>query len=426
LLGSTPTVLAHWESRSRKHWLTLLKDSQGYRYESSSGALGTIIAEDDLSATAIMERRLSDFQPDKAKTPMRRVDLRKESHPKCSICRKPAGTNPSCDRCASYRRMVQERDHPTPQQIREKAEWQREFQRQQQAMEKADRERRMRLSGRTIKVGLVGCGKTKLNYPAAAKDLYVSSLFRAARRFAERCCDEWVILSGGFGVLLPEQVIQPYEKALSTMRLVEQEAWADRTTSFLRQHYAGLDVRYLGLAGEDYLSNLGVIVERPLDGLGVGERIKLLTDLALDCPTSRKALRYVEILEETLAEKPPSGLDRGDVASFFASKREQLLDAVIEIQQELERSAEEPSGARIELKEGDLLTGRISSYGVARALFRVERLEGDFVYLNKRMVLGVAEFPGKLGVGPPMHRSLITPPWWYSGNRKIHPLLRGG
>ena len=51
------SVLAHWESRSRKYWLTLLKDAQGYRYE-SPGARGTVVAADDLAAIATMERRL--------------------------------------------------------------------------------------------------------------------------------------------------------------------------------------------------------------------------------------------------------------------------------------------------------------------------------------------------------------------------------
>ncbi len=86
------SVLAHWESRSRKHWLTLLRSPHGYRYE-SPGATGAISAESDEAAIAMMERRLSEFLPDKAKTAMRRVDLQKEARPKCSVCRKPAGTN---------------------------------------------------------------------------------------------------------------------------------------------------------------------------------------------------------------------------------------------------------------------------------------------------------------------------------------------
>ncbi len=308
------SVLAHWESRSRKHWLTLLKDPQGYRYE-SPGARGTIVAEDDLAAIAMMERRLSEFQPDKAKTPMRRVDLQKESHPKCSLCRKPAGTNPSCDRCASYQRMVQERDHPTPAQIAEKAEWERAFQRQQQAQSDAEESRRLRLSGRTITVALVGCGKTKLDHPAPAKDLYVSPLFRAARRFAERCCDEWVILSAGFGVLLPEQVIAPYEKSLLKMRLRDREHWADGVTKYLRQHYTGLAVRYIGLAGEEYLSRLGVSVEWPLDGLGIGGRIRRLQQMVAECSTAERneAERFLDrVIERKRALLPDDKRQEAD------------------------------------------------------------------------------------------------------------------
>ncbi len=315
------SVLAHWVSRSRKHWLTLLKGPHGYRYEAPS-ASGTIVAESDSEAIAMMERRLTEFQPDKARTPMRRSGLDKERHPKCSVCRKPAGTNPSCDRCASYRRMVQERDNPTPEQLKEKAEWQQEFQKQREAQSDVERARRMRLSGRTITVGLVGCGKTKLDHPAPAQDLYVSPLFRAARRYAERCCDEWVILSGGHGVLLPEAVISPYELSLTKMRLREKEHWADRVTNYLRQHYAELDVRYIGLAGEEYLSRLGVPVEWPLDGLGIGERVKRLQQMVGECSALERevAERMLgRVIERKRALLPEAR--RSEADAYWMSRR---------------------------------------------------------------------------------------------------------
>ena len=196
---------------------------------------------------------------------MRRVDLQKGIASEVfDLPQSPQAQIRPGDRCASYQRMVQERDHPTPAQIAEKAEWERAFQRQQQAQSDAEESRRLRLSGRTITVALVGCGKTKLDHPAPAKGLVCeSALFRAARRFAERCCDEWVILSAGFGVLLPEQVIAPYEKSPQDAAS-RQRALGRCVTKYLRQHYTGLAVRYIGLAGEEYLSRLGVPVEWPL------------------------------------------------------------------------------------------------------------------------------------------------------------------
>jgi hypothetical protein len=227
--------------------------------------------------------------------------------------------------------MVQERDNPTLEQIKQKAESRREEQRQNEAQLAAENARRSRLSGRTITVGLVGCGKTKLDHPAPAKDLYVSPLFRAARRYAESCCDEWVILSAGHGVLLPEQVIAPYERPLSKMRLAEKEQWSRRVTNYLRQHYAGLDVRFIGLAGEEYLSRLGVSVEWPLDGLGIGQRIERLRFLVLECSDTDFAVvrEILSKLRESLLENTPESVTQGDVVEYFRRNEERLINLVL-------------------------------------------------------------------------------------------------
>jgi len=230
-----------------------------------------------------------------------------EPMPKCSVCRRPAGTNPACDRCASYRRMVRERDNPTEAERAAKREWETAFRMEQAALNAAAQARVSRLSGFTVSVGLVGCGKTKLKHVALAKDLYTSPLFRAARRYAERCCHEWVILSAGHHVLLPEQAVAPYERSLSKLRLREKEHWALIVTDYLKQHYARLDVRYIGLAGEDYLSLLGIPVERPLEGLGIGERIKRLHTMVSECSASERkvAARILDLMIERKRARLP-------------------------------------------------------------------------------------------------------------------------
>jgi len=65
-------VIARWQSRSGKHWVELKKDEYGYHYDApgASGVLGNITEEE---AIRQMEQRVPYMQPDKAKTPMRRV-----------------------------------------------------------------------------------------------------------------------------------------------------------------------------------------------------------------------------------------------------------------------------------------------------------------------------------------------------------------
>jgi hypothetical protein len=68
------TLQARWESRSGKDWVALYTDRFGAVYESDNGGgnLGNLTAA---QAVAKMEAEVATgrFQPDKAKTPMRRV-----------------------------------------------------------------------------------------------------------------------------------------------------------------------------------------------------------------------------------------------------------------------------------------------------------------------------------------------------------------
>lgn len=218
--------------------------------------------------------------------------------------------------------MVRERDNPTDSERAAKREWETGFRMEQEALNAAEQARVSRLSGSTISVGLVGCGKTKLNHVALAKDLYVSPLFRAARRYAERCCHEWVILSGGHHVLLPEQAVAPYERSLSKLRLREKEHWALIVTDYLKKHYARLDVRYIGLAGEDYLSLLGVPVERPLEGLGIGDRIKRLRSMVSECNEEERkvAARILDLMIESKRARLPDA-QRSDAEVYWQRRR---------------------------------------------------------------------------------------------------------
>lgn len=197
--------------------------------------------------------------------------------PLCSICRAQRGTNLECERCASFRWM---RDNPiTPAQ---RAAYQAELRQSEAAAQAVEQARRARLQGRLILIGLVGCGRTKAPSERPAKELYLGTLFRSARAYAEASCDEWVILSARHGVLLPDDMVEPYERSMSSMRLSEREAWGQRVSSTLNQRYRGLQVRYVGLAGAEYLNylRLQAPLDQPLQGMGIGARIKYLREAA--------------------------------------------------------------------------------------------------------------------------------------------------
>ncbi len=56
-----------------------------------------------------------------------------------------------------------------------------------------------------MRVGLVGCVKTKLDHPAPARDLYGSALFRGRRRYVESSCHCWFVLSTRYSVVSPDE-----------------------------------------------------------------------------------------------------------------------------------------------------------------------------------------------------------------------------
>lgn len=143
--------------------------------------------------------------------------------------------------------------------------------------------RRLRALNREILVVLVGCGASKADTEMPAKYLYTGSLFRSAYAAAERAADDIMIISAAHELLSPDEVIGPYERDLSKERLREREAWGWRVGAAIVKRYLGFKVRLIALAGSTYtdvlrfpLSLSGIRLEAPLDGLGLGERLRVL------------------------------------------------------------------------------------------------------------------------------------------------------
>lgn len=44
-----------------------------------------------------------------------------------------------------------------------------------------------------MKIALVSCCKTKLDYPSQAQDLYIGDLFKKQRQYVEKQYDGWMI-----------------------------------------------------------------------------------------------------------------------------------------------------------------------------------------------------------------------------------------
>ena len=131
---------------------------------------------------------------------------------------------------------------------------------------------------------LVSCVAEKHDRPMAARDLYCSDLFEKARNFVERQGGRWFILSAKYGLVPPEEVIEPYNETLKDKTADERHRWANEVVQELKPHCPrGTTVVFL--AGERYreflvsaLREFGTSIEIPMEGLRIGEQLSWLAN----------------------------------------------------------------------------------------------------------------------------------------------------
>ena len=141
---------------------------------------------------------------------------------------------------------------------------------------------RPRSTRKPATVALVSCVGRKRRVPCIAQDLYVSTLFKGMRAFAEATADQWFILSAEYGLLHPDTIVAPYERTLKTMSVSERIVWGERVRGQL-QATIGAGAEVILLAGDRYrqpieafLRERGHSVVVPMQGLGIGQQLRWL------------------------------------------------------------------------------------------------------------------------------------------------------
>ncbi len=146
-------------------------------------------------------------------------------------------------------------------------------------------------------VALVACCGEKADHPAPARELYQSHLFRLSLAYAERILGgEVYILSAQHGLVRLDQVLEPYDLSLREMDAEERAWWGHEVEMQLAEvlgaehtheedaeplhefrwnfflHDPRLRVVLLAGALCRPPEILGVTVEEPLAGMGIGQR----------------------------------------------------------------------------------------------------------------------------------------------------------
>ena len=127
---------------------------------------------------------------------------------------------------------------------------------------------------------LVSCVKTKQDRRCRAGDMYTSALFQKMMAYAQSLKPKRIfILSAKYGLLSPDDMIEPYEQTLKTMKTAERRAWAQGVMSALRQT-GDLDAdTFVFLAGDAYRQNLVPHIKHytvPMEGLAFGKQLQWL------------------------------------------------------------------------------------------------------------------------------------------------------
>jgi uncharacterized protein DUF6884 len=132
-------------------------------------------------------------------------------------------------------------------------------------------------------VVLISCASKKLAHAALAKDLYVSTLFQLGLRYAQSLHPDLIfILSAKYGLVDPDQRLEPYNETLKTKRAGEIRLWAQTVLQQLRTR-ADLDRdKFIFLAGEKYRRHLTGHIKNyqvPLSGLSIGRQLQHLKNV---------------------------------------------------------------------------------------------------------------------------------------------------
>ena len=134
------------------------------------------------------------------------------------------------------------------------------------------------MPGQYLHIGLVACSATKADSAMPARQLYVSSLFRAASAYAERHYgpSRWFILSALHGLVDPDTVLAPYDFSLRQLGSRQREVWGDRVVVELTDRFPSDTVLWFH-AGALYRDAIASVVPHevrfPLAGLGIGEQL---------------------------------------------------------------------------------------------------------------------------------------------------------
>jgi len=134
-----------------------------------------------------------------------------------------------------------------------------------------------------MRLALVSCAKSKRTVKCKASQMYTpSAIFKHSYQYATRHYDFVAILSAKYGLLLPEDEIEPYNITLKTMTTQQRRQWTEKVINQINEHIGLSKIKECYFhAGKKYrqflipfLEKTGIKCRIPLQGLPIGKQIQ--------------------------------------------------------------------------------------------------------------------------------------------------------
>lgn len=132
----------------------------------------------------------------------------------------------------------------------------------------------------TVKVGLLATARKKSTKSAPVTEFYQSPLFQKTLEYASHHYDRMYFYNAKDGLLLPEDIMDPYDVSIKTFSHHQREEWAQKVIEQFSEYETSTDILVCLHGGSVYrkhlepqLNRFNYIYEVPLKGLGIGEQL---------------------------------------------------------------------------------------------------------------------------------------------------------
>lgn len=153
------------------------------------------------------------------------------------------------------------------------------------------------------KICLISCVSSKVKYKTKASELYTSSLFLKAREFASNNFDSWYILSAKYGLLHPDDIIEPYDQTLNKMQIDHRKKWTNSVYETLKKTIP-INSKITFIAGQKYREFLMPMLEKsgyetvvPMQGLSIGMQLAWLNNKNYEFQTINNINRFYKLID---------------------------------------------------------------------------------------------------------------------------------